>query len=400
MAKKKTTKASRERKAIAEAFDVGPEVSPYKSPGCKVYFKSGQPSVVPRDIICASVELDRICSSFNEIRITDVPDEAGHVLVHYLHTGTWQTLRNGHLLHDSKISTQFETSVHVYTAAQAYGLPDLAEIAKEHISRFAESLPALDVIVLAASACGLLPDDDLWFSAFIKMRIEDLFEDPDSLNQPVFLACFDAATTYSKMLVKSMVQICCEKSAFGKSAESNITPEPEAESEPEPEPAYEAEAEPAYEAEAEPAYEAEPEPAYEAEPEPVGEPKRPYYFDPEPATEAAIEVPAEHDVASLTGSYCGSLKWRQSAAHPEEPPEAAEPTPEPEQAASDALAEFPVPTKKSKKKEKKSKKAKKPGLTCEFATAHIVEDRWEDCPVCRKFVGVLSARYGSITNVA
>ncbi|KAL0929305.1 uncharacterized protein CTRU02_215758 [Colletotrichum truncatum] len=204
--------------------DVGPEVSPYASPACTIYFKDGQPSTIPRDIVCVSNELVKICSEHNKIRLDKVPHQAGHVLVHYLHTGSWQTLYKRHPLSDYKTSTQFETSIHVYAAARAYGLPELADLAKDKIFGFAEALPALEAIVLGANACDLLPDDDLWFLAFIKRRIERLFENPGPSDQPVFLKCFHRASTYSKMLIKSMFWICMEKSALSKPAKGHNVP--------------------------------------------------------------------------------------------------------------------------------------------------------------------------------
>ncbi|KAF6783343.1 hypothetical protein CSOJ01_15913 [Colletotrichum sojae] len=103
--------------------------SPYTSPSCKIYFKTGQPFTVPRDLIRMNVELDK----------------------------------TGHSLHDSNVSIQFESSVHVYGAARAYGFSVLVELAKENISRLARKLPALDIIVLAEGGCKFLLDDDLWF---------------------------------------------------------------------------------------------------------------------------------------------------------------------------------------------------------------------------------------------
>ncbi|KAF6813035.1 hypothetical protein CPLU01_14756 [Colletotrichum plurivorum] len=91
--KKKTLKTATEEQhmlsASGEALDVRPAVSPYTSPSCKIYFKTGQPFTVPRDLIRMNVELDKVCSDSDEIHITDLPDEAGHILVHYLYTGTW-----------------------------------------------------------------------------------------------------------------------------------------------------------------------------------------------------------------------------------------------------------------------------------------------------------------------
>ncbi|KAK6222512.1 hypothetical protein QIS74_04214 [Colletotrichum tabaci] len=226
--------------------EVRPKVSPYASPSCKVYFKSGQQFRVPRDLLCE--ELDVIRRSSHEIRLRHIPDEAGHVLIHYLHTGTWQTLQGKYPLDTARNPTQLGTSLHVYAAARTYKLPWLLALAEARISRYAVASPALEILVLASDACQLLGEDDRWFSDFIKLHVQQLFEDPASLDKIGFLKCFDSATPYSKMLVKLMIEICCEKSTFvypesqpAPQAESDTTAGPEATplldtTDPEPEP--------------------------------------------------------------------------------------------------------------------------------------------------------------------
>ncbi|KAK1580726.1 uncharacterized protein LY79DRAFT_520193 [Colletotrichum navitas] len=202
---------------IPDAFDDGPKVSPYTSPTCSVCFQDGKPFMVPRDILCVSDKLKGTSNGFNKFFIKDVPAEAGHVLLHYLHTRTWQTLCK-------RSSTQFETSVYVYAAAHTYDLAGLAELAKENIPRYANELSALDIIVLAGKPCERLPDDDPWFLAFINKQIEQLFADPASLDQSVFLECLNGAAKYSRILAKSVVSICCQKSASAESAEAQAVP--------------------------------------------------------------------------------------------------------------------------------------------------------------------------------
>ncbi|KZL73064.1 hypothetical protein CT0861_06791 [Colletotrichum tofieldiae] len=192
--------------------EVTPNVSPYSSPSCKVYFRSGRLFRVPRDLLCEALESIR--RSSHEIRLSHIPDEAGHVLIHYLHTGRWQAIVDKESLDTTGNSTLLEISLHVYAAARTYKLPRLTAFAEARISRYAVALPALEILILASNACQLLGEDDLWFSGFIKLRVRQLFEDPTSLDKTAFLSCFDSATPYSKMLVKYMVDICCEKSTF------------------------------------------------------------------------------------------------------------------------------------------------------------------------------------------
>ncbi|KAK2053467.1 hypothetical protein LY76DRAFT_477050, partial [Colletotrichum caudatum] len=225
--------------------------SPYVSSSCKVYFKSGQHFTIPYDFLRLSEKLQKINDSWYGIRLEDIPDEAGHVLIHYLHTGTWQTLRVNDPTPAVIRSTQLNISLHVYAAAQAYNLPKLAALAKGQISHYAGQLPDLEVLVLASDAGRLLGEGDLWFFDFIRLRIRQLLEDPALSNRTDFLGCFNSATTYTRMLVKGLIDICCDMSTSVNPTEYRSTspfqsytaPEPPGTlidaAEPEPEPVVE-----------------------------------------------------------------------------------------------------------------------------------------------------------------
>ncbi|KAK1993875.1 hypothetical protein LX36DRAFT_728705, partial [Colletotrichum falcatum] len=63
--------------------------SPYTSPIYKIYFKNQQPFTIPQDLIRASIKLNKIYGSSNSsIHIKNIPNKAGHILVHYLYTST------------------------------------------------------------------------------------------------------------------------------------------------------------------------------------------------------------------------------------------------------------------------------------------------------------------------
>ncbi|KAK2037587.1 hypothetical protein LZ31DRAFT_534816 [Colletotrichum somersetense] len=353
---------------------VGPKVSPYASATCYVYFKSGQLFKVPRDLLCEGLESIR--NSTNQIHLKDVPDEAGHTVLHYLHTSMWQTLDDADLPDESRPLNQLKVSLHVYATAKTYGLPGLAELAKQEIYQHAEALPALRVLVSASDACRLLGEDDLWFSAFIKLRVEELVRGNSPSEKMRFLMFFDAATPYTKMLVRLIFEICCNSSTYFSPASlptPQTEPEPQAYSgprglckkckkrkvkklsEPEPEPAPEPEPEPEQwaepEPEPEPAPEADPEPEPEAEPEPEPEPEK----VPEPEPEQWTEPEPE----STPEPAPEPAQWTES--EPEPAPEPAQWTgPEPLEVTKDTLAdvggEFPaVPSiRKHKKKKKKA----------------------------------------------
>ncbi|KAK1991470.1 hypothetical protein LX36DRAFT_531044, partial [Colletotrichum falcatum] len=218
---------------LSEASDdhgpkTGPKVSPYSSTSCRVYFRSGKPFRVPRDLLCD--EFKNMRRGSGEVRLKNVPDEVGHVIVHYLYTRTWQTLEGADPPEDAAgppPPDRLEVGMHVYAAAQTYGMPGLAELARQDISRRAAPLPALQVLLTASDVCRLLGDGDAWFSAFVGDRVERLLrDDADPLDRARFLTCFDSATPYSKMLAGLMLDMCCRESA-SPPPEPRPTPQPE-----------------------------------------------------------------------------------------------------------------------------------------------------------------------------
>ncbi|KAK1962072.1 hypothetical protein LY78DRAFT_672845 [Colletotrichum sublineola] len=253
------------------------------------------------------------------------------------------------------ISTQFETSVYVYAAAQRYGLRGLVELAKENISRYANEMPPLDIIVLAAKPSDLLSDDDSWFFAFIKRQIQQIFEDPASLNESIFLDCFNGTAKYSRVLAKSMFLMCCQKAASVESAEThavsvidetpfmdsfpptpNLVPEPE------------------------------PEPVAPLDPPP----------EPEPPNEPAPEIEYEDPVMEAPYLECEAVPREPVADAGVEISALPEDAPAEKQAVEvvpDEMSMSMKPDKKSKKKSKKSKKDKDPPLSCSSVATHVVE---------------------------
>lgn len=177
--------------------------SPYTSPICRIYFKFQQPFLVHHAFVRKSTVLDSICTTSKEIHTEKLPDDAGHILIHFLYTGTYPALQDG------EASTQFTTSVYVYAAARLLRLPTLANLSKKKMSYCAGVLTPERVVTLAADVGGLVEKDDSWFLAFVQAYLRQLLQDP-ALNKPTLLESFHRTATYSNILIEGMIQICRE----------------------------------------------------------------------------------------------------------------------------------------------------------------------------------------------
>ncbi|MCJ1377798.1 hypothetical protein MMC17_000894 [Xylographa soralifera] len=137
----------------------------------------------------------------------DVHDDAGHTLVHYLNTGTYQTLK---LPGKSGIGQQladYKTSVLVYCVARNHGLPGLETLAKLHVTASGESLPFFDLLDITAAVYGELPAGEQWFVTFLKSTIDAAFRsDRDLFRRDAFLNRIGDNRSFNLVLINSIVR--------------------------------------------------------------------------------------------------------------------------------------------------------------------------------------------------
>ncbi|KAK3347017.1 hypothetical protein B0T25DRAFT_292953 [Lasiosphaeria hispida] len=102
---------------------------------------------------------------------------AGHVLVNYLYTDTYGTLKwvgpgNGREETAAKLKTGFE----VYAAARKYELGGLEDLAKEQVSLLSKELDAFAIVAVVNEVYPTSTDEDTWFPGFMKTVVKTAFE--------------------------------------------------------------------------------------------------------------------------------------------------------------------------------------------------------------------------------
>lgn len=110
---------------------------------------------------------------------------AGHVLVHYLYTGTYGTLKwvgpaNGREERVAKLKTGFE----IYAAARKYELGGLEDLAKEQISLLSKELDAFATVAAVSEVYPTSTDEDTWFPGFMKTVVKTAFKGSAALLEP------------------------------------------------------------------------------------------------------------------------------------------------------------------------------------------------------------------------
>ncbi|KAK0716416.1 hypothetical protein B0T21DRAFT_296252 [Apiosordaria backusii] len=212
MARKKKTGAA--RKGIdgqlglpKHEVDPRPETSPYASPTCTVPFAS--PLALPKDILLRSPRLHAAYED-NLPELPEISDDVGHVLVHYLHTGTYETLKPKPLEDLPRQIAELKTSIQAYAAAKHYDLPDLMKLAEAKIEKFGEGLPLPSLLEVARDAHPTLCDNDDWFLNFLRARIRPHLKDAKALRESDLLDRISSILSPNRVLLRTVLEIFCE----------------------------------------------------------------------------------------------------------------------------------------------------------------------------------------------
>ena len=181
---------------------------PYGSPACTIPFAS--PLTVPLDILKKSPKLQAAYES-RLPELPTIPEDVGHVLVHYLHTGTYESLRPKPTSTMSKQICELKTSIQAYAAARAYDLPDLMRLAEAKIDKYGEGLPLPALLEVARDAYPTLTEGDGWFLDYLRSRIRPHLKDPKSLLGSNMLDQISGILSPHRVLLRTVLELFCER---------------------------------------------------------------------------------------------------------------------------------------------------------------------------------------------
>lgn len=161
--------------------------------------------------------------SSRPIKLSEVDQDTGHTLVHYLYTGTYQTLKPTGVSLDALKINEYKRGVFAYCAGRRHGLPGLASLAKRKIKSLNEEISIFEFLDIASQAFQRLSRTDPWFSDFVQTRIkavleanEDLLADGDLLDRIGQVAVFDNGLMGGmvKTYVDKIAEVASRKRAF------------------------------------------------------------------------------------------------------------------------------------------------------------------------------------------
>lgn len=128
---------------------------------------------VPRALLPPSIEAkcaDHDGDTFAKLDL--VHNDAAHTLAHYIHTGTYQTLRLADDISAAdRAAKEHERALHAYVAATEYDLPGLADLAKQEAEASGAAAPLGRALRSVENACEDLPAGDGWVREHLRKII-------------------------------------------------------------------------------------------------------------------------------------------------------------------------------------------------------------------------------------
>ncbi|PVH91842.1 hypothetical protein DM02DRAFT_702727, partial [Periconia macrospinosa] len=191
------------------------EVSPYTSCPTAIHFGVEQRVYyVPQDLLQSLERIASPYSPFNlrrNIFLPDVNANTGHVLVHYLYTGTYQTLYNKDTLPREETNIEFKQAISTYVAAKDCHLDGLKELAKQRVKQLGTEMSISDVFKSVEEDFSKLCDESAWFQDYMYEKVKAMFEQDYTAFARTGLFDCTENVSLTKILAKFMVELYNDK---------------------------------------------------------------------------------------------------------------------------------------------------------------------------------------------
>ena len=194
-------------------INANPINSPYACPAVNVLVgASGKRFTAPLQIIKEAFPLECDHHSWDyHVTLPHVDEDIGHTLIHYLHTGDYQTLAHHHPCEVPECTTEYNRSLLAYRAALHYDLEGLAKHAKNQIQRLDKDISLFNIISLVRRVFPAVSGDS-WLSEYLSTQILAGFEmDEELFQKEEFFTGYGEAIDFDKFLGRVMAEAYAQK---------------------------------------------------------------------------------------------------------------------------------------------------------------------------------------------
>ncbi|KAJ9492029.1 hypothetical protein VN97_g1202 [Penicillium thymicola] len=111
--------------------------------------------------------------------MSNVDEDVGHTVVHFLYTGGYETVSSPLDEGTSDLAREYKRSVLVYHASRTWGLTDLEILSKQMMQRLDEEVPIIEMLRVMRDVFSSLPADETWFPGYIQGNLQRLLKPDD-----------------------------------------------------------------------------------------------------------------------------------------------------------------------------------------------------------------------------
>jgi len=119
------------------------------------------------------------------ITLSDIHGDVGHTLVHFLYSGTYETINSPLDENISYIEREYRRSVLVYHASRMYNITDLEILARKYIEHFDEAISTFEILRSIGEIFPKLPEDEVWLPSYVKKVLRRSFVSGNSRFLPL-----------------------------------------------------------------------------------------------------------------------------------------------------------------------------------------------------------------------
>ncbi|KAJ0126422.1 Uncharacterized protein HZ326_30474 [Fusarium oxysporum f. sp. albedinis] len=184
--------------------------SPYASRMINIHFENSDPTDLAMHVHEALLQpfpgLSSLCgrrSRTTELRLEDVSQNAGHVLVHFLYTGKYQILKVDTPDLRDRLAAQFRTCLQVYLASKTYKLHNLQGLIQIELEQLGQKVAIPDLIAVAEEIYSGAHQVDLWFQSFIHSCLSRMSDDLELFENRKILRELEMKNTIGSMILRS-----------------------------------------------------------------------------------------------------------------------------------------------------------------------------------------------------
>ncbi|KAF5004765.1 hypothetical protein FDECE_8755 [Fusarium decemcellulare] len=205
---------------------------PYASEICSIYFQNTHhPLRIPRQLLSQSSTLAAKVKSEGGIptlRLYGITYDAGHVLLHFLVTGTYQCLKPRGNTTENKDTSEFITAVRVYVTSASLGLLSLRTLARREIARVGDKLSFSSIIGIVENLAELFYNLD-GLVGYVESRTVSFVANATRATADKLLTDIESSKTLRSVLLKSMMLLKLSQfpQCLGLSVEGDMAQEAE-----------------------------------------------------------------------------------------------------------------------------------------------------------------------------